>query len=159
MRVAFTGHRPEKTGGFDPSNPVRTKIRAALSILLTDMQSGGALTAMSGMALGFDQDAAQVCIELSIPFTAAVPFHGQEKVWPLQSRKHYEMLLNKAANVHVVCEGGYAAFKMQKRNIWMIENSDLLIACWNGSPGGTANAVHYAEKTNKPVHRLVFGVF
>ena len=36
----------------------------------------------------------------------------------------------------------------------MVDNSDVLIACWNGTSGGTANCVKYAEKTGNKIYRI-----
>ncbi|PAD70641.1 hypothetical protein CHH83_02225 [Bacillus sp. 7586-K] len=38
---------------------------------------------------------------------------------------------------------------MQKRNEWMVDNSDYVIAVWDGTKGGTGNCVKYAQKQNK----------
>ena len=153
MRVAFTGHRPDKLGGYDPGNTVRVAVKKALADVLTSLKDPD-LVCLSGMALGFDQDAAAVCISLGVPFIAVVPFVGQDATWPFSSRKVYRDLLDHAQSEVVVCPGGYAPFKMQKRNEYLVDNSDLLIACWDGSPGGTANCVHYAEKVGREVKRL-----
>jgi uncharacterized phage-like protein YoqJ len=152
VRVAFTGHRPGPLFSFDRNDPRRLAIKASLAKVLGQLERP--LTAISGMALGFDQDAADVCVEMSIPFVAAIPFAGQEKIWPLAARKHYETLLSKATEVIVVCQGGYAPFKMQKRNEFLVDKSDALIACWDGSDGGTGNCVKYAEKVSREIHRL-----
>lgn len=40
---------------------------------------------------------------------------------------------------------------MQKRNEYMTDNSDIVIAVWDGSKGGTANCVRYAKKLNKEI--------
>ena len=41
---------------------------------------------------------------------------------------------------------------MQKRNEYMVDNCDLLIACWSGvKKGGTYNCVKYAIKNNKRI--------
>ena len=58
------------------------------------------------------------------------------------------------AEVVFVSEPGYAAWKMQVRNKWMVDNSDLVLALWNGTDGGTANCVRYAEKVGKPITNL-----
>lgn len=34
----------------------------------------------------------------------------------------------------------------QKRNIWMVDHSALLIAVFNGEPGGTLNTIQYAQQ-------------
>lgn len=152
MRIAFTGHRPGKIFSYDRQDPVRLAIKTTLRAHLAPFPGG--LICYSGMALGFDQDAAEVCVEMDIPFIAAVPFAGQEKIWPLASRKHYETLLSKAMEVVVVCPGGYAPFKLQKRNEYMVDRSEQVVACWDGSPGGTGNCVRYAEKLGREIHRL-----
>lgn len=40
---------------------------------------------------------------------------------------------------------------MQKRNEWMVDNCDILIAVWDKSPGGTKNCVDYAESKKKQI--------
>ncbi len=145
MIVAFTGHRPQKLGGYGPST-MQTMVRVAVRTLLVEK---GATAAISGMALGVDQWAAEVCVELGIPFTAAVPFVGQESQWPEESQRHYQLLLQRAYNVVVVSPGPYHPWKLQRRNEWMVDNCDVLLAFWDGSPGGTANCVRYAEEVRR----------
>ena len=48
-----------------------------------------------------------------------------------------------------MCDGGYAGYKLQKRNEWMVDHCDILIAVWDGTSGGTANCVNYAQSVNK----------
>jgi precorrin-6x reductase len=36
---------------------------------------------------------------------------------------------------------------MQRRNMQMIDCADIVIAVWDGSTGGTKNAVDYAEES------------
>ena len=40
---------------------------------------------------------------------------------------------------------------MQKRNRYMVDNSDIVIAVWDGTPGGTENTVRYAEKLGRKI--------
>ena len=44
---------------------------------------------------------------------------------------------------------------MQKRNEYMVDLADKVIAVWNGSTGGTYNCVKYAEKCGKEIIRIV----
>jgi uncharacterized phage-like protein YoqJ len=154
--VAFTGHRPEKLGGYNEPNPVRDALKAKLreKLLLLTIEHPD-LLCISGMALGFDQWAAETCVELGIPFTAAVPFHGQHRAWPFSSQQRYSDLLAKAKEVVTVNPGPYAAWKMMARNEYMIEHADLLVAAWDGSSGGTKNAVDYALKKGRRVVNLL----
>ena len=151
MIVAFTGHRPEKLGGYGP-NPVQDRVRAEIRYVLETWRPEAAI---SGMALGVDQWAAEICVNMEIPFTAAVPFETQESAWPNESQQHYRDLLFKANKILVVSPGRYyAAWKMQKRNEWMVDHCDRLLAVWDGSTGGTYNCVSYARSVGKYVHVL-----
>jgi uncharacterized phage-like protein YoqJ len=73
------------------------------------------------MALGCDIAFAKASLNLDSPFIAAVPFAGQESMWPPETRREYNNLLARAITVHVVTPGGYSAAKMQARNDWMVD--------------------------------------
>jgi uncharacterized phage-like protein YoqJ len=148
MIVSFTGHRPNKLGGYKLPNPAYLYVCQQLEKTLKELQP---TEAISGMALGIDQWAANVCLKLGIPFTAAIPFVGQEKAWPQSSQQTYHKLLSKATKQVIVCQGGYAPQKMQTRNEWMCNHCDQLIAVWDGTPGGTGNCVQYAKSINKTI--------
>ena len=149
--IAFTGHRPNKLGGYDLANPINQRIKDKMRIQIVKHNPSKII---SGMALGVDTMAVEVCLELGIPLVVAIPFKGQECKWPTYSQEYYHELINKASEVVYVCEGEYAAWKLQRRNEWMVKHSDLLIAVWNGSAGGTGNCVSYATKLNKKIIRI-----
>lgn len=151
MIVAFSGHRPNKLGGFSLPNPTYVYVCQQIEKTLLDLKPDKVI---SGMALGVDQWAAHIAYKLGIPFLAAVPFEGQEKAWPQASQSIYNLLLSKAVGRVVVCEGGYSADKMQRRNEWMCDNCDLLIAVWDGSAGGTGNCVKYAESIQRKIFHI-----
>jgi len=151
MIAAFTGHRPNKLGGFKIPNPIYNFINDEITRTLTDLKPKKVIT---GMALGVDQWAAEVCIKLGVPFVAAVPFRGQELYWPEESRKRYFELLEHADSIEYVSPGGYAAWKMQVRNQWMVDNCDVLIAIFDGTPGGTKNCFDYAIANSKKIIRI-----
>lgn len=152
MRIAFTGHRPNKLGGYGPSE-IQDKVRAAIRDYLKS-KLGQPLLVISGMALGVDQWAAEEALALGIKFTAAVPFIGQESMWPEESQQRYHELLGKAYDTSVICGEGYHISKMQTRNRWMVDQCDELCAIWDGTSGGTANCVRYAVKEKTPIFRI-----
>lgn len=166
MIVAFTGHRPQRTGGFGRKAYLRlfdvafTYLRDLRDSLPFPQQRN--LVTMSGMAQGWDHAGASASHELGIPFIAAVPFEGQERLWPGAAQRAYRSLLNKAHNVHVVHPGSTEewppeafVFAFQERNEFMVDRSDLICALWDGkSSGGTANCVAYALGAEKPVVNL-----
>jgi uncharacterized phage-like protein YoqJ len=63
--------------------------------------------------------------------------------------------LVEMAHTHLaLCVRASAAAKMQVRNEWMVDSSDGVVALWNGTAGGTANCVRYAEKVGRPIDNL-----
>lgn len=150
--VAFTGHRPDKLGGYKPCL-WQTRIR---SRLIAEIQKLDPAAAITGMALGIDQWAAEECFFLGIPFVAAVPFEGQELRWPPESQRHYRDIIARAFKVHLVSKvrpvgPREAADMLQARNRWMADACDHLLAVWDGSEGGTGNCVKYAQRIGKPI--------
>lgn len=148
--IAFTGHRPDKLGGYVQPNPTSDAVKAAITLFLKHERPDRII---SGMALGVDQWAAQAARVLGIPYIAAVPFEGFESRWPAPQKALYRRLIDAAQQVVYVCGiPGIDAF--QQRNVWMVDACNLLAAVWNGSPGGTANCVAYATRKGVPIRRL-----
>lgn len=149
MIIAGTGHRPNKLGGY--SKEAFTKLVDLATDSLLEL---GPEKVISGMALGWDQALATAVLNLNIPLIAAVPFFGQESKWPLNSKKQYRDLISKADDVIFVCDKGYAPWKMQIRNEWMVDNCDLVLALWDGSEGGTGNCISYASSQGREILNL-----
>lgn len=153
MTIAITGHRPQ---GLDNDYTYRSDLWLWVASELADTFSKvQPKKIITGMALGVDTVAAEVALANNIPYVAAVPFKGQEKSWTQEQQAHYKMLLDYAEEVKYVDEGGqYAAWLFQKRNEWMVDNADIVVAVWNGFKGGTRNCVEYALRTQVPVWRI-----
>lgn len=151
MIVAFTGHRPDKLGGYKLPNDTYIRVCQKIDAALKELKPEKVIT---GMALGVDQWAASIAHKLKIPFLAAIPFEGQEKAWPEASQKTYRLLRKLAAEEVIVSQGGYSADKMQVRNIWMVDNCTKLIAVWDGTKGGTGNCVEYAKSVNREIYYI-----
>ena len=109
------------------------------------------LEIISGMALGWDMIVAAAAIiakdqGANLTLTCAIPFEGQHKRWTDQtSLAWYWRLRERADLVVVVSDGGYDRAKMRRRNEYMVAHADLLLACWDGSEGGTGHCVKYAQ--------------
>jgi uncharacterized phage-like protein YoqJ len=150
MIICGTGHRPDKLGGYSPEVFENLKTLAHMYLCVaTDLER-----VVSGGALGWDQALAATSLDLNIPTTLALPFPGFEDRWPEESKSKLHALMHRADKVVFVKEGPYAGWKMQARNEWMVNNSDKVLALWNGTEGGTANCVRYAKKVGKPIINL-----
>jgi len=146
-KIAFTGHRPNKL----PDIPaVKSKIRQFLS---HQLELHPDLLVISGGALGVDQIAAEVCVELGIPFVFVLPFPFRifTARWNSSSRAHLRSLMASAVRSFRV-QSFFSMSGYQLRNQVMVDHCDLLCAVWNGSSGGTENTVRYAQSVGREIH-------
>lgn len=148
-KIAGTGHRPDKLGGYGDAVTDRL-VNLAIDALVEQKPS----LVISGMALGWDMALAEAAYCLYIPFHAYIPFVGQESKWPAPSQKLYRTLMEKADQVVECAPPGYAVWKMQQRNVCMVDEADLILALWDGSSGGTGNCIEYAQRFKKPIINL-----
>lgn len=164
MAIAFTGHRPEKIGGYDPTSPMRQRVYDTLQNLIkAAIESAPAsagwtrLNFISGMAQGVDQIAAELVLQEKqadprIHLIAAVPCRDQERLWPSETQQRYRELLQQCDNVVMVTNAPYTFECMHIRNRWMVDHADFMIAVWDGvQQRGTAHCVAYALSKNVPV--------
>lgn len=161
MNISFTGHRPNKLWGYNiHQKPYRDLFRAMYTVVMTEWQMKNDLLIVSGMALGVDQIAAMLGIwlrdqkHLPVAVEAAIPCIGQDSKWPQQSRQQYQSILAKCDIRTIVYNGMYNYRCMQQRNEYMVNKSDVVIAVWDGSNGGTGNCVRYAKSKNIKIVRI-----
>lgn len=141
MILGITGHRPGRLAlPRSQAHLVNTYAEIRVAELVPDK-------VITGMALGWDQAVAEACAHLGVPFIAAVPFDGFEAEWEGVQQVWYRRLLAKAERVEVVSPGSYDRKKLMKRNEWIVNNSNEMLALWDGyDNGGTASCVRYALK-------------
>lgn len=159
FHIALIGHRPNKLAGYDLSQPFYQKLHAKLVSIIDDAIKTHPDTTIwvhSGMALGADTVwgfAAKTAMENHpgiVKFYAEIPVMSQPNKWFKQVDKdRWQTLYNMAEQKSVYAEV-YSPIVMQERNTGMIDHADVLIAIWDGSRGGTGNAVNYARKHNVP---------
>jgi len=147
MIVAGTGHRPGKVGGYGEDAFMRL-VGVAEGWLRSNPNVSEVI---SGMALGWDQALAQAAINVGVPFAAYVAFVGQEGKWPASSQAKFHALCKRASRVVVCASGGYAVSKMQTHSERMVEDSNMVLALWDGTPSGTKNCVDYARSVGREI--------
>jgi len=156
LNVAITGHRPSKLGNEwdgigSVSDTIRFKLQQAINVFKRDFDPH----LITGMALGVDMIFAELAIKNQLDFTAAIPCHDQDKKWSAaQQARYFSILRNYLCTPVCIYDGPYIKGCMQQRNEWMVDLCDVLIAVWDGSPGGTANCVAYAQKKGKEILRM-----
>lgn len=151
-RCAFTGHRPEKLDGQEAY--VIVALRKAIESAVAE----GYTTFVTGCSRGVDLWAADIVIEMRrhdnrLKLICAIPFEGFENNWPIDWKKHLELIKNQADWIQIISKEYHADAYMQ-RNAWMVNKSSKIIAVCNGKPSGTLNTVRYAEAKNVSIHMI-----
>lgn len=81
----------------------------------------------------------------------ALPCTEQDKKWKTEDKARYQKILLSADKITLVSDK-YSFDCMQKRNEYMVDNCDKLLAFWNGEQsGGTWNTIQYAKKVGKDI--------
>jgi len=148
----FTGHRPSKLPWRYNERGIKFilyKIRLKQSI--KKAIKDGYKYFITGMAMGSDIICAEIVIKIkkkypSIKLECAIPCINQTEKWPHKSIMRYNNILTKADKITYVSSLKYFNGCMAKRNIYMINNSSLLIAVYNGSFGGTKQTIDKAKE-------------
>lgn len=156
MKICVTGHRPNKLYGYNFSDPRYQKLKEQFKSILKENKCDEAIT---GMALGVDTVFALAVLELknegyNIKLHCAIPCKNHSCKWGKESVDQYNYILSKADTVKLVSEEEYKPWLMQKRNEYMVDLADKVIAVWDGSKSGTANCVKYAERIGKEIIKI-----
>lgn len=151
----FTGHRPQKLGYGENSIQCDELKNKLLELIRELIEKEGVTHFISGVALGVDTYAAEIVLSLKaqypyITLECAIPCETQAIKWNERDRDIYYDILSKC-DKETLLQQKYTADCMQRRNEYMVDNSDFVIAVWNGKPSGTGNTVKYAKKKNKVV--------
>ena len=78
-----------------------------------------------------------------VTLEAAVPCPEQAASWPRRDQTRYQALL-AACDFETLVQEHYSPGCMQRRNRYMVDHSALIIAVYDGLPGGTRQTLEYA---------------
>lgn len=160
--VCFTGHRPNKLYGYRSYEDWRPLFDAIYLLCEELYHDYGTRTFVTGGAQGVDQTAfwavnRLTCAHLDVNNVVYVPMKGQELRWKkngLFGQNDYKNMLSNASEYCVLNDTPSTA-ALLKRNEKMVNDTDAVIAVWDGEPeGGTAACVRYAEKMHRKVIRI-----
>lgn len=147
ITVSFTGHR-----GYEGYT------NEALCEQIVTLYNEGYRIFLCGMAQGFDIVAGECVLALrrglpGLQLRCIIPFHGQERKFSGDYRERYSRLVSEADDV-LVLQKQYQTGAYHQRNNYLIDNSSVLIAYYNGTSGGTHYTVHRAAKRGLRVINL-----
>lgn len=155
--LCFTGHRSQKLPwGFNENDErcliMKDKLKKQIELAI----KRGYDTFITGMALGFDMICAESVLELknkfpNIRLIGALPCKNQDCKWPPKQQERYRNLLKQLDAIRCVNDEYTGPECMLERNRYMINNSSIVIALFNGKPGGTKKTIEYAKEQGKEI--------
>ena len=142
----FTGHRPKSLPfGYDEDAEGCKRLKALLTESIEkQITENGVTHFISGMAMGVDIYAAEAVLELKKKYP-----HITNR-WSEGWRNRYFDIIYRSDDAQTL-QTHYTSDCMMMRNKYMVDNSDVVIAVWNGKKSGTGNTVDYALKNGKKV--------
>lgn len=154
---SFTGHRPSGLPwGYREKGKEFRKFKKELISEIEKAILSGYKFFISGMAMGVDLISAEIILKLKkkhtyIKLECALPCLNQTNGWHKSFIKRYNKVLKYADKITYVSNSNYYNGCMQKRNRYLVDNSNLLIAVSNNTvKGGTYQTISYAKnKGNK----------
>lgn len=154
-KLCFTGHRPNKLKGYKALDNIELLLKLK-ELIVYHIEVKKVDTFISGMALGIDMWSARIVLKLKeeyphIKLISAIPCDKQYSKWFKESVDEWKDIISKADKVVYVSKETYTKWCMQKRNEYMVDNSNYVIAVWDKSSGGTGNCVKYAKDKNKEI--------
>ena len=147
-RCCFTGHRPGKL-----KMPEKQLVKLLEAEIIRAIDSGHT-TFITGMAKGVDLIAAEIVLRLRkhdprLKLICALPHPSFGQHWGGGWTERFQRALAEADLERTICPA-FTYSSYQTRNEWMVRHSDLVIAVFNGEPGGTKNTLDFAKKNGVP---------
>ncbi|MGL5753652.1 MAG: SLOG family protein [Paraclostridium sp.] len=162
--VCFTGHR-SINGSYDIFDDNWSKVRNKLEYIIEECIKLGVTDFISGCALGVDTLAFIMVHNLKEKYPhiknhLAIPFDGFNNRWNESSKELFNAMLS-GCDSRVNCRdlekySNTNNYKVQLmlRNMYMVDNSGIVIAVYNGERGGTQNCYNYAKSKDRVIIRI-----
>lgn len=146
----FTGYRPLKCPwGYNENDKRCIKMKENTKNIIENSILNGYEIFLCGMAIGFDMICADIVLELKhkypkIKLIGILPCKNQDKKWNKSYKEKYKLITNKLDDLYYIYDN-YNDKCMIERNKFMVDNSSLCIALFDGKSGGTKYTVQYAK--------------
>lgn len=159
VTCCFTGHRPSKLPWRNNENDPRClELKRKLFDIVDALYAAGIRKFICGMAPGCDMYFCEAVMELrkeydNIIIEAAIPCETQSQNWDESLRARYFDLIHRC-DTETLLQRQYTKDCMIKRNIYMVDNSSVLVAVFDGTLGGTMQTINYARKKGLEILEL-----
>ena len=149
---SFSGYRPEKLPwGTSEDDPRCTALKARLKAIAERVVLSGIRHFICGMARGSDTYFCEAMLFLreekypQVSVEAAIPYEEQASRWFEEERSRYSLLLKQCDFVTCISRE-YTRNCMFRRNRYLVDSSSILLAVYDGKPGGTKYTLEYAMR-------------
>lgn len=154
---AFTGDRPQKFPfGLNEEDARCTALKEELRKQIINLVENENVTHfISGMALGVDLMAAEIVLDLKVSYPgitleSAIPCETQAVKWTVSQRERYYDIASQC-DKETMLQNHYSRDCLDKRNRYMVDHANFILAVWNGKPSGTGRTVTYAREKQRAV--------
>lgn len=153
---SFTGYRPSKLPFLsNRHNEKYSKLYDALKMEIIGMAQRGIMDFQTGMARGIDLMCGEIVLDLQkhidVRLYCAIPCRDQYQGWNHEDVDLYKRILTSASGVTYISPNGYTDGCMQKRNRYLVDTAQYLIAVYDGQRGGTMSTLNYAKKRQRTI--------
>ena len=149
ISCCFTGHRPGKLPWrYDEEDRRCLSLKRRIADAVDAAYEEGCRHFLCGMALGCDLYFCEAVLALrerrpGVTVEAAIPCPTQADAGSPGQRARYRRLV-EACDFETLVSARYTPYCMQRRDRYMVDHSSLLIAAFDGTPGGTQYTMQYA---------------
>jgi len=148
---SFSGYRPEKLPwGVDETDPRCFALKREIDDTILRLADSGIRHFLCGMARGSDTYFCEAVLKLraqrpEITLEAAIPCEEQAARWRESDRRRYFELVAQC-DIETYVSRQYTRDCMTKRNRYMVDNSSVIVAVYDGKFGGTMHTIEYAAR-------------
>ena len=156
ITCSFTGYRPSKLAFLsDKDSNEYQNLYVTLKNVIIDLIHKGVAYFQTGMALGIDMMCSQIILELKNEFDihlfCVIPCIDQCSGWKNEDIELYNKIIESASGVTYISNDSYSKGCMMKRNRYLVDNSEYILAVFDGKKGGTMSTIEYAKKKKKSI--------
>lgn len=142
--------------GGDEESPACMRLKQLLKEQAVHMiEAYGVTHFISSADLGVGQYAAEIVIELKkeylgITLECVISSEKQAEYWSIAQRERYFTIVEQC-DEETLSQHHYTRDCKRKRMEYMVNQSDYILAVWNGGPGGTRSLLSLARSKGNPV--------
>ena len=158
-RVSFVGCRAEKLPfGLDEEDPRCVDFISRLRGTIENLIWQGYRHFISDGSLGAPMWAAELVLAFREQYPDLLlemvsPYDSRLDRWPDRERQRCERLF-EAADIITATGHAWTKSSLFERNRYLVNNADMLVAAYDGQPGGTDMVVRYARSIGIQVCRI-----